>query len=541
MKLGIYTRVSTDEQAQTGLSLENQTYRGKEFAIKMGWGYKVFSDAGLSGGLTYSQRPGLSSLLGEMINKKIDGIYVINISRLSRGDVLETAQIKKIIKDNKVKLFVDKGEVDLFDINSNLLLNLQENFAEYERLQTGQRIKSVLERSVMKGKVNGGPFQAFGYTKDANKMLVVKDDEAEVVRLIYKLAIEGKGTKVIATTLNEKGILTKRGRTKTGKSMMVKGKEKTEFVWRDAVVYRILTNTLYKGERFYSGKIYECPAIVTKNTFELVKQKLSTRNFFKNTTNKYDYLLKGLIHCPVCEGKFYGHKRQNGKDNAYVCNSKRYGGEFCGNNGINIDYLDSLVMDNILKLDKITEEAFKNTETDSNLKSKLEYKTILSKNLKDTQTRLDNLTNAVELGNINPSIFKERFKILNKEKVKLLSELERTEKNLGIISQRENILEFVKVSVKEFKKIKTVDEKKLFIQNIVSRITLRWNKDDLIHMIGIFFRIDRLNLFMLSKEVVVNRTKRKENKSISTVISEKILISNAIGYGDEEIAVIKYS
>jgi len=541
MKLGIYTRVSTDEQAIKGLSLENQLKRGKELAMKLGCDFKVFSDAGLSGKIPFDKRPGLNSLLNDVVAKKIDMIFVIDQDRLSRADIIQTTLIKNIIKENGVRLFELDKETDLNDINQELLTDIKSLLNAFEIKKTSGRIKTVLEQNVQLGKVGGGPLLPYGYTKDENKMLIIDQKESEIVKLIYKHSLEGKGTKMIATILNGMGIPTKRGLAKNGKTLKVKGKVKSNFVWRDAVVYKILTNSLYMGERIYREKKYACPAIVDRTTFNLVADKLKRRNYFKNTTNKYDYLLKGLIYCPVCKGRFFGHKRMNGKDNAYVCNSKRYGGEFCGNNGINIDYLDDLVIENIKNLDKITEQAFMYSETSESMKGQKATLDLFRKLYKENESRMNNIIKMVEDAKINPSTFRTRLHELNKEKSKLTKEIEKQEKTLGVLSQKDVIMKFVKEVVKDFRKIKDAEEKKLIIQNVVSRITIRWNKEELRHMIGIFFRVDKLNQYLLSKELIVDRTKRKEKKALTVVINEKIMISNSIGFSDEDIALIRYN
>ena len=76
MKIGIYTRVSTEEQKKTGISLRDQEQRGIEFCIRNGFEYEVFSDGGYSGELSIEQRPQLNRLVEKLLTKpkEIDGI-----------------------------------------------------------------------------------------------------------------------------------------------------------------------------------------------------------------------------------------------------------------------------------------------------------------------------------------------------------------------------------------------------------------------------------------------------------------------------------
>ena len=93
--------------------------------------------------------------------------------------------------------------------------------------------------------------------------MVINEVEAKVVKLIFKLALEGKGTKVIANILNEKGYPTKRN-TSANSHMVYKGKmiAGSEFTWIDSTIYSILTATVYKGDRMFRGKIYASPNLV---------------------------------------------------------------------------------------------------------------------------------------------------------------------------------------------------------------------------------------------------------------------------------------
>lgn len=540
MKIGIYTRVSTDEQSVNGISLDNQAARGKEMALKIGYDYKVFNDSGLSGKIPFDKRPALNSLLNEIIEKKINAIFVTDLDRLSRGDIIQTTLIKNIIKENDAKLYDISGSIDLNDPNQELLTDIRSLLAAYEIKKTSGRIKTVLEQNAQNNKAWGGPLLAFGYTKDANKYLIIDEEERKVVELIYQLAIEGKGSKSIATILNEKKILTKRGRSKTGNTLMVKGKRKTTFLWRDSTVYRILTNPMYKGERLYKDKTYQCPAIVDKRLFKLVEEKLATRNQFKDTTNKHTYMLKGLIKCPVCNGKFYGKKRDNGKkDNAYVCNSQRY--EFCGNVGINIDYLDNLVLENIANLNTLVKGVFEKVRNDKFYKSQTYHLDTIKQKLKDTNDGINNLLDITQKAGIEPAQFKVRFQSLNKKLENLKAEEILASKNLGIVKEEAIVTEFVKKIVSDFKKVKTVDEKIMYIRNLVQSISVRWEQDELKHWVSINFRIDKLQDYILSKEISVNRTGTTINKKrITKVITEEIKITNVVGFIKKDIPFVKY-
>lgn len=540
MKLGIYIRVSTDEQSSKGISLRTQEARGVELAKKLGLEYEVFSDAGLSGTLSFEKRPALNKLLTLVSDGKISVVFVSDLDRLSRGGIIQTTLIKNLLKEKKVKLYDINSEIDLNDINQELLSDIRSLLAAFEIKKTSSRIKETLKDNAKIGKVGGGPMLPYGYTKDSEKKLVIEPNEAKTIKLIFELALEGKGTKVIAKILNEKKIPTKRGLVKKNYSMKVRGVVQEKFEWRDAVVYRILTGSMYAGKRLYKGEYYPCPAIINETTFNLVQQKLKSRNQFKDTRNTYKYLLKGLLHCAICKGRMYGHKRANGKDNAYICISKRYG-KFCGNVGINIDYLENLVVENILSLDKQANKYFDRIKEDPAHKSTQHHIGIYQKKIDENKKAIENLLDVAQKGNIDPEMFRNRILSLNKVIDEAKEKVRMMEKNTGILKDEKNVVELVKTSIAEFRKNKDFQFRVNFIRNFISGIYIRYEVDELAHLISINYKINNLSDYYLSKEIVVNRTGVDADKKRKVkILREEIRITSVPNPGHGPITWVKY-
>ena len=538
MVLGIYKRVSTDEQSIKGLSLENQESRGIELALRLGYDYKVYTDAGISGTLSFDKRKGLNDLINDIADKKINAVFITDLDRLSRGGIVQISLLKDIFKENSIRLFDINQEIDLNDINQDLLTDIRSLLAAFETKKTSIRIKQILEKSVKDGKAPGGPLMPFGYTKDEHKKLVIHNEEAEIVKRIYLMALEGKGTKVIATTLNNEGILTKRGRVSVGSAMKVRGEKKTTFLWRDAVVYGILTNPIYKGQRRFRGNLYDSPMIIEPETFNLVQEAIKNRNQFTDTTNKYQYLLKGLIKCPVCKNRFYGHKRANGRDNAYVCGSSRYTGEFCGNNGINIDFLEELILKNIKEFDKVVDEAFKEVRGVGYKKGIDSKMSLFKEEIKNNQKAIENLLDITQKAGISPTQFKSRFNKLNARINYLNKEVELLMKRENILSEETGIKQVVKTGLSKFKTL-TFEERQIFVRSLISTIYIRWVPENLAHLITIDFRIDKLQNYLVSKELLINRTLGR-SKRIAKILDEKILIKKIYEEGTEDAFGVKY-
>ena len=150
MKIGIYTRVSTEEQKKTGISLRDQEQRGIEFCIRNGYEYEVFSDGGYSGELNIEQRPELNRLVEKLLSKpkEIDGIFVVDIDRLTR-DAKVGFLLKQIFIEYDIKLFnVDGFEINLRDENEDLMMGIKFLLSSFELKKLRVRIKRSLERNV---------------------------------------------------------------------------------------------------------------------------------------------------------------------------------------------------------------------------------------------------------------------------------------------------------------------------------------------------------------------------------------------------------
>lgn len=491
MKIGIYIRVSTDEQRKTGISLRDQELRGVEFCVRNGYEYEVFSDGGYSGELDLESRPELSRLVDKLLTKpkEIDGVFVVDIDRLTRDPKLGFL-LKQIFIENEIKLFnVDGFEINLNDENEDLMMGIKFLLSSFELKKLRIRIKRSLERNIKDGKVMGGPFKPFGYKKGPENKLVICEEESEIVKKIFQLCIEGLSTRKISVWLNEQGIPTKRTKSEKG-YLTFNGKRHTLFFWRDVVVYKMLKNPLYKGERQYRGNTYPSPVIIEEEKFELVQRILTQRNNFKNTTNKYFYLLKGLIVCPVCGMRFYGRKREDLSDNQYICCSQRLR-NFCGNRGINIDKMNKIIWDLVINLPNNMKMIM--------LEKKDEYHLKLEKNLikykKQVKGKMDEVEKILDLFSKNDKgkeVVKSRLEKLEKEINGYNYEIKRIERELNMLNTHEDFLNTLKLQLSEFSKKEPDDlTKQKIIRTYVKVIYLKWVPQYHNHLMVVQFELDR--------------------------------------------------
>ncbi|GIQ57948.1 putative DNA recombinase [Flavobacterium collinsii] len=522
MKIGIYCRVSTEEQKAKGISILDQEERGKKFCLKRQFEYEVFNDAGLSGELSPDERPELNRLLDKIYLKEIQGIFVVDFDRITRDDRYGFV-LKKLLIDNDVKLFDTHGEINLNDETQDLLLGIKILLSSFELKKLKVRIKRSLERSVAEGRVGGGPLITYGYKKGEDKKLIIDEVESNVVKLIFQLAIQGKGTKVIANYLNDENIPTKRNTSKVG-YLVVKGEVKTTFKWRDSVVYRILTNKMYYGVRIYKGNEYPSPKIIEKDKYDLVQQLLKKRNNMKDTTNKYFYLLKGLIECAECKSRFYGLKRADLSSNYYGCSSQRHIKEWCKTKGINIDYLDNLILNQISNLDKDVDRFF-DWYKQNNLES--HYLSDLVKarnNEKITKDKIDKLLELGLDGKIAKDVFNSKMEELNikleQAKVKKLHLL----KQYTISNKREEVLNLVKLCISNITQTEDLKLKREYVRSIVDKVYVQWVDNLQQHHIYIKYKIDNLTQYSLEKDIELNYSKAGYRIKRNEIFTEKIIV-----------------
>lgn len=341
MKAVIYSRVSTQDQDNQRQIQELRQY-AKTRKLEV---VKVFEEK-VSGATKAKERKAFSELLDFIKEENIKCLLVWELSRLGRSISNVTSQIEElsnsgvniIIKKEGLDTLDEKGNVSLL---SKMMIGMLSAFAEFERDTTKKRSSSGLRMRVSVGGAGGGVVKPYGF-KNENKLLVIDQEEAKVVQLIFNKYLEGLGTSAIASHLNKLKIPTRYNKAFSDKIVKTRyGYEKSgsKFNWQDGTIYSILKNSIYCGDRKYKGEIFKVPAIISKQTFDLVQARLKS-NFNKpNSKKKYENILGGLLICPKCGKNYFMHKRADNSDNAYKCISKRYK-EYCGNPSVNIDKLN---------------------------------------------------------------------------------------------------------------------------------------------------------------------------------------------------------
>ena len=385
MKVWLYYRLSRDEDEELN-SLNNQRKIIYNFAVSNG--HKVVGesfDDNVSG--MHFNREGIDKIYEVVEAGKIEAIIVKDLSRLGRHRT-QTALFIDYLREHDVRVLSATENIDTFNENDDLIIGFKGLVNDFYARDGSRRVRTGYRQKQKEGIVTIPPF---GYFKDKNtKKVVVVEEAAETVRLIFSAYVGGSGMKAIARTLNEQ-------RRKTPALMQMELLNKRlpntqdgilkKYLWDATMVARILRDESYigtlichKSERNKINKTFRftdleeqfrhenyLPMIVTREIWEQA-QALLTERKEKNVragTNRGILRYGGLLRCKDCGRTFIGKriKLKSGERVAYVCDTyHRYGKEHCSSHMVDEETLDRLIGAEILRTKKMYEENWSRME-----------------------------------------------------------------------------------------------------------------------------------------------------------------------------------
>lgn len=303
IRVALYIRVSTEEQALHGDSIEAQKQALRDYAEKNQ--YKII-DYYIDDGFTATSlnRPNLQRLLNDIKEGKINLVIFTKIDRWSRG-VRNYYKIQDVLDTHKVHWKTIFENYDTSTAAGQLHINIMLSVAENEAAVTSERIKAVFNNKVKNKEVITGKVPK-GY-KIENKKLVIDKETVHIVENIFSYFETHQSKRATMNFLREE----------LGVNLSYK------------TISNMLSNSLYKGE--YRGVINYCPEIIDKKRFDKI-QLLLKRNISSNTANRV-YLFSSLLVCSHCDHNMGGF---NTKHNDkfffnYRCNFNYYR-KLCSNN-----------------------------------------------------------------------------------------------------------------------------------------------------------------------------------------------------------------
>lgn len=293
VRCAVYTRKSTDEGLEREYNtIEAQRDGGHAYITSRkaeGWIPVAddYDDPAWSGGSL--DRPAMQRLLADIRAGRIDVVVAYKLDRLSRS-LLDFAELMRVFDEYKVTFVSVTQHFSTTDAMGRLLLNIMLTFAQFEREVAADRVRDKMIASKKKGLwMHGVP--PLGYDVK-NRRLAVNETESELVRFIFRRFAETGSAIGLVQELRERGAVTKRWTTRSGKK--TGGKPVTK-----SLLYKMLVNRTYLGELRHREQWFPegHPPIVDKDLWEAVQAILATpgRTRGNLARGKVDFLLKGLV------------------------------------------------------------------------------------------------------------------------------------------------------------------------------------------------------------------------------------------------------
>ncbi len=331
-----YARVSTDHEDQQTSYEAQVDYYTTYIQGRDDWEFAgLYSDEGISATNT-KHRDGFNQMISDAMAGKIDLIITKSVSRFARNTVDSLSTIRKL-KEHNIECYFEKENIWTFDSKGELLLTIMSSLAQEESRSISENVTWGQRKRMADGKVSFAYSRFMGLDKDKETgKIVVNPEQAKVVKLIFRLFLEGLTPHAIAVELTNRSIKTPGGKD----------------VWNQQTVRRMLSNEKYKGDAllqkeftvdFLQKKMKknegEVPqyyvegnheAIISPAVFDMVQAELAKR---KHSGSRYSgvTIFSNKIRCGDCGG-WYGSKVWHSTDQyrkvIYRCNRK-YNGEKC--------------------------------------------------------------------------------------------------------------------------------------------------------------------------------------------------------------------
>lgn len=411
IKVAIYVRVSTQEQADEGYSIQAQRDRlisyckAKDFII-----HDIYVDGGFSGASL--DRPGIQQVIEGAKAKLFDCVLVYKLDRLSRSQRDTLFLIEEVFIKHNVDFISLNESFDTSTAFGRAMIGILSVFAQLEREQIKERTSTGRLERAKEGLFHGGGYTPAGYDYIDGK-LVINKYEALQIREVYKLYIEKDyGIARIMDYMAEKGYTHKNGDWSHQKN-----------------ITRVLDNKIYLGIITFKNNEYQGQhdPIFTYEQYEKIQNKRKLMRGKFTQTRDTEVLLQGFIYCKYCGGRF--HFRKAGTYKFYTCYSRTRSNrhmvksDTCISKSWNLDKLNAMVEDEIKAL------CFDMSKIESICKSKKPIKkkndnADLKKKMVDIDKQINKLMDLYQYDNIPADELGRRIEKLYTEKKTIESELE---------------------------------------------------------------------------------------------------------------------
>lgn len=498
-RVAVYARVSTEEQAEEGFSIEGQLDTVRKYASVRGHVVvEEYTDRGVSG-KSIEGRYALQRLLEEAKENKFDVVYVWKISRLARKNVDLLSIVEQLSKSN-VKVFSISENFDTETTMGKFSLQMMGAVAEFERNTIVENVKLGMRQRARKGQWNGGIVLGYRSTStiidsatSSEISLEIVPEEAVIVRKIFELYASGKGLKAIANQINKEGYRTKRNNT-----------------FSTAAIKEIILNPVYVGkirfnryenwsEKRRKGKcddvivvdgIHE--AIISEDLWKKVQliQQQKSKTGIKNYEG--NYLLVGLMKCPKCGASMVSTRTTNTlKDGTkkvlryYSCGAFRSkGSAVCNSNSLRADYAEEYVLNQIkyvMSNPKVMEQIIQRTnQMIMKRKGPLQEElNVLKVRIEETETTRNKYLQLYENNLIEQDMIIDRLNEIREEYENLMKRKNEIEAELSQGDAKPLDIDYVQKLLKAWHQLvqaASFEQQKVLLQLIIQEIVVNKSK-----------------------------------------------------------------
>ena len=287
---------------------------------------EIYTDEGISATNT-KKRDGFNRMIQDALDGKIDLIVTKSVSRFARNTVDTLTTVRKL-KDHGVEVYFEKENIYTFDTKGELLITIMGSLAQEESRSISENTTWGQRKRFADGKVSL-PYKKFlGYERGENGIPQIVEKEAKIVKMIYRLFLEGKTTSGIARHLTKLKIPTPGGKekwiTSTIRSILTNEKYKGDALLQKSYTVDFLTKKKKKNEgevpQYYVENSHE--AIISPEVFDMVQYEFEKR---KSQVQSGANCFSSKIVCGDC-GSFYGSKVWHSNDKyrkiILQCNAK---------------------------------------------------------------------------------------------------------------------------------------------------------------------------------------------------------------------------
>ena len=246
LKVAAYCRVSTDSEDQLNSYQAQKAYYSEKIKENSKWSFVgIYADEAISGTQDH-KRTDFLRMISDATDKKIDLILTKSISRFARN-TLDTLKYVRLLKEKNVGILFEEENINTLEMTGELLLTILSSVAQQESENISEHVKLGLKMRREKGELVGFN-NCLGYEYDREtKTMIIKEDEAQIVRYIFERYCKGIGCKTIARELTAQ-------KHKTPKGLDV---------WSESTVMGIIKNEKYKGD-VLMGKTFTTDPISKK-------------------------------------------------------------------------------------------------------------------------------------------------------------------------------------------------------------------------------------------------------------------------------------